>query len=360
MIPALVALIVSYLIFRDRFVHAMPHPTLVMNRFGFIHSFNEEGKKLIGSSWFLQKKASPLGPYIEELLDQTFVTRKAQKKKITIDYPKFQSFEINVSPYGMRYLVTILNTTRAESMQVMGKNFVSNASHELRTPITIIRGFAEMLQDMKEVSEDILDGVIDKILKNCNRMSALVQNLLTLADLDNTHLLDTTEFDLVDLVDGCNQNLMQLHPEAHIELLHNAEKIIVDGVPDLVELAFMNVIQNGIKYSKDVPHITTIVELRDNTAFVRIEDKGKGIPEDDLPHIFERFYTVDKTHSRKLGGAGLGLSIVKRICDIHNFTLSVSSVEGEGTSFEFALPCKSSSTILSLSETRSEPCLVSK
>jgi two-component system phosphate regulon sensor histidine kinase PhoR len=113
---------------------------------------------------------------------------------------------------------------------------------------------------------------------------------------------------------------------------------MVDADADLLELAIMNLLENGVKYSKPPAHLTIHLGEKKNEVIIAIEDQGIGIPPEDVPHIFERFYTVNKAHSRRLGGAGLGLSIVKTIVDKHEGTLSVTSVLGKGTTFTITLP----------------------
>lgn len=227
----------------------------------------------------------------------------------------------------------------------MGKDFVANASHELRTPITIIKGFAETLQDMPELPRDMMVDITEKIVRNCERMDTLVKNLLTLADLEN---LPSTRFqncDLVALVEACRQVVVSVYESAHITIEKSHETITVQADPDILELAFINLMNNAAKYSNPPAQITVILMQEPDEVSIIISDRGIGIPPADLEHIFERFYTVDKARSRRLGGAGLGLSIVRTIIEKHHGTISVSSEVGEGTSFTIRLPIRSSEGI---------------
>lgn len=220
----------------------------------------------------------------------------------------------------------------------MGKDFVANASHELRTPITIIRGFAETLQDIPEITSEMLQDIIEKILRNCQRMDNLVKNLLTLADIENRSLSNLRVCNLVDLVEQCRQSLFVIHPEAIIEVTTDREEIPLFVVPDLIELAISNLLENSIKYSKPPAKIRVEISVIEDKAKIVIVDKGMGIPAADLEHIFSRFYTVNKAHSRKLGGAGLGLSIVKTVIDKHEGSITATSQLGIGTTFTIILP----------------------
>jgi two-component system phosphate regulon sensor histidine kinase PhoR len=220
----------------------------------------------------------------------------------------------------------------------MGKDFVANASHELRTPITIIKGFAETLQDLPEISHDMLSDITEKIVRNCQRMDTLVKNLLTLADIENIPETRFQETDLVVLLENCRHMLLSVYPDAHVEIHKEKERTLAPADPDLLELAFMNLLDNAAKYSKPPAFIIISVREAGEEAKITISDQGIGIPEEDQARIFDRFYTVNKAHSRRLGGAGLGLSIVKTIIEKHEGTISVGSKLGHGTTFTILLP----------------------
>lgn len=219
----------------------------------------------------------------------------------------------------------------------MGKDFVANASHELRTPITIIRGFAETLQDLPEISREMLFDITEKIVRNCQRMDTLVKNLLTLADIENLPEKRFQECDILSLVENCRHYLLSLYPDAVVSI-EGGEYCMIKADPDLLELAILNLFDNAAKYSKPPAQISVIIAEMADEVRVDISDKGMGIPPADLEHVFERFYTVNKAHSRRLGGAGLGLSIVKTIIEKHDGSISVSSTLGEGTTFTLFLP----------------------
>ncbi len=220
----------------------------------------------------------------------------------------------------------------------MGKDFVANASHELRTPITIIKGFAETLQDMPELSKEMIADITEKIVRNCERMDNLVKNLLTLADIENLPETRFTRFDLVLLLESCLHTLHAVHPDAIATIEKSNPEIWIAGDPDLLELALMNLLHNAVKYSHPPARIAIQLEERLDEVKIAIRDQGIGIPQGDMEHIFERFYTVNKAHSRRLGGAGLGLSIVKTIIEKHDGTISVQSTVSVGTTFTILLP----------------------
>ena len=220
----------------------------------------------------------------------------------------------------------------------MGKDFVANASHELRTPITIIKGFAETLQDMPELPREMVVDITEKIVRNCQRMDNLVKNLLMLADIENLPDSRFQECDLNLLIENCRQVVLAVYETAQIEIVRGKESVSVLADPDILELAIINLLDNACKYSNPPAQITVNIDQRDEEVIVAISDRGIGIPEQELEKIFDRFYTVNKAHSRRLGGAGLGLSIVKTIIEKHNGTIAVTSKLQAGTTFTVTLP----------------------
>jgi signal transduction histidine kinase len=222
----------------------------------------------------------------------------------------------------------------------MGKDFVANASHELRTPITIIKGFAETLQDLPELPRDMVMDITEKIVRNCQRMDTLVKNLLTLADLENLPESRFQECDLISLVESCRQIVLSVYEDAEIVIEKSHESMIVAADPDILELAIINLLDNAAKYSNPPAQITIRLAQEGDEVSISIGDKGIGISPSDLEHIFERFYTVDKARSRRSGGAGLGLSIVRTIIEKHYGTISVTSTAGQGTTFSIRMPVK--------------------
>lgn len=245
---------------------------------------------------------------------------------------RFNGCELKISPLSPGLMMTI------QQHQTLGKEFVANASHELRTPITIIKGFAETLKDVPEISGDMLVDITEKIIRNCLRMNNLVKNLLTLADIDNIGPSKLQVVDLLGLIDGCVSMLKSVHKEIKVHVASLKEECLLKADPDLLELALTNLLENAVKYSEGPAQISITAELKKDVVKLGIIDKGIGIPEEDVDHIFDRFYTVNKAHSRKLGGAGLGLSIVKSIVKLHKGTISVSSKVGVGTTFTLMLP----------------------
>lgn len=218
----------------------------------------------------------------------------------------------------------------------VGKDFIANASHELRTPITIIRGFAETLNDFPNMSPDMVRNITKKIVRTSERLDKLIKSLLTLADIEHLSEKRFVTVDLASLAENCKHMLLTAHPEVQFTL-KTAPNIYVQADADLLDLALMNLLENAVRYSSIPAQIELSIEKQGNDVAACVTDHGIGIPSQDLPHIFGRFYTVDKARSRKSGGSGLGLSIVKTIVEKHSGKVTVSSELGKGSVFQIVL-----------------------
>lgn len=220
----------------------------------------------------------------------------------------------------------------------MRKDFVANASHELKTPITIIRGFAETLHDNPTLPQDIMIDVTAKIVRNCQRMAALIKDLLVLSDVENIPSSYLSNTDIKRLVSRCVSMLLEVFPEAQINIDSPDQEVYLTVEPSLLELALMNLLENAAKYSPKPPYINVSIRQQHDFVKISVTDHGIGIPQDDQELVFERFYTVDKAHSQKMGGSGLGLSIVNTIVEKHSGTMSLVSEKGKGSTFTMTFP----------------------
>lgn len=221
----------------------------------------------------------------------------------------------------------------------MRKDFIANASHELKTPITIIRGFAETIYEHPDLEKELMHDITGKIVRNCDRMATVVRDLLALADIENIPSSRIESFDLEKLLKHVIQMVQELFKDAKIVINNlSKESIYLEGDCDLLEMAFINLISNAAKYSNPPAEITLILNKEKEKVTIAIVDKGIGIPKEELPRIFERFYRVDKARSRKMGGSGLGLSIVETVVKKHYGHIYVHSEVGKGTTFALHLP----------------------
>ncbi len=266
-------------------------------------------------------------------------------KEISLAMPQQKTLEVNVSPVFEQGKVTgavavIHDMTQIKRLETMRRDFVANVSHELKTPLTSIKGFVETLLDGaledKENSVDFL-----KIVNNhVDRLNSLIDDLLELSHLESKEMaLQKERLKLAQLVKevilGFKSQAAKKKVEIKSDLLPEAE-IYAD--PGKIQQVFTNLIHNAVKYNKEGGFIRIYSEDLDDKIKVIIEDSGSGIPVKDIPRIFERFYRVDKARSRQLGGTGLGLSIVKHIVELHGGAVGLESTEGLGSIFFFILP----------------------
>jgi len=235
-------------------------------------------------------------------------------------------------------VIVIKDDSNHERMLNMGKEFVGNASHELRTPITIIKGFTEMLIEGEGIDEKMQREILKKIQSSCERMEHLVKHLLRLTDLENCEIEAKAAVDVQRLIEDVSYQVISIYPDFRIEHLRKDEEALAWIDSDLIELVLTNLFKNSVKYCREEKVIIVKVDTSFDQIYIKITDSGKGIPTKDLEKVFERFYTVDKAHCRKLGGAGLGLSIVKLIVEKHGGKIYATSEPGISTTMHLYLP----------------------
>jgi PAS domain S-box-containing protein len=275
-----------------------------------------------------------------ELIRHSFDQAEVVVETFILDQGRKYYFDLIASPLARHRGIVLVIQDKSSDHKIleMGKDFVANASHELRTPLTIIRGFAETLHDLPNLPKQTLKEISEKILKTSIRLEILVKSLLTLADIEGFNDEQLHRVDLVPVAEGCMQNLLAAHPHAQVVLHRKKEEIFVRANVPLLEMAITNLLENAVRYSPAPAQISITVDEAGDWAQVIVADQGIGIPEGDLPHIFDRFYTIDKARSRKFGGAGLGLSIVKGIVQKHHGEVSAASKLGQGTTFTIQIP----------------------
>ncbi len=239
-------------------------------------------------------------------------------------------------------LFVLHDITRLKVLEGVRKEFVANVSHELRTPVTIIKGYSDtLLEDHEQLAPSERGRFLEKIQRNVDRLHLLLEDLLVLSRLEwGTESLNRESYSLQQIIRDLAENLQPRLEKGKerltLDLSPNVDRMMID--PIKLSRVFQNVCDNITRYAKGFSVIHIRTRLEDGVVTISIEDNGCGIPQADLPHIFERFYRVDKGRSRELGGTGLGLSIVKHIIRLHGGEVQARSVEGEGTSIIFSLP----------------------
>jgi len=240
-------------------------------------------------------------------------------------------------------ILVLQDTTDVQRMDKMRADFVANASHELKTPITAIRGFAETLIEDEAIERQTQQRFIRKIHGQSIRLSDLVSELLALSRLESNDAAFNTQVDLQQIVQRVCDNL-QAVAQGHqviLDLDTKGQPIMLLGDENALSQMVTNLVDNAIKYTPAMGHVHVVIEVDASTALLSIKDDGIGIDEANQERIFERFYRVDKARSQSLGGTGLGLAIVKHIVQSHKGSLKLKSKLNQGSTFVIKIPLAS-------------------
>jgi two-component system phosphate regulon sensor histidine kinase PhoR len=232
--------------------------------------------------------------------------------------------------------------TRLQRLENIRRDFVANVSHELKTPITAIKGSVETLLGGAVEDKEDVQRFLEIIARQSDRLNAIIEDLLALSRIEQGEEqegLERTKTQLrsvfLNTLQACQlkahekQVVLEMDCPDDIEIMINAP---------LLEQALVNLVDNAIKYSSQNDRILFTAQQTDASVVIKVRDWGSGISQEHLPRLFERFYRVDKARSRKLGGTGLGLAIVKHIVQSHNGHISVESSLGQGSTFTIQLP----------------------
>ncbi|HSA96037.1 MAG TPA: ATP-binding protein [Acidobacteriota bacterium] len=291
------------------------------------------------------RNESPEGRHVWEVVRSTGLAEAVRKARASRGDASEEGtigdrvFYCSVAPLatGGRLVVTLHDITEIRALEKTKKDFIVNVSHELRTPLTAIKGFLETIEPRAEEENR---PYLEIIRRNTDRMIAIVDDLLVLSALEERGpKIDKTEVDLKPLAESilkmfekrASDKGLGLSLEASPDLPH------VQADPGQMEGLLLNLVDNAVKYTEKGA-VKVRLSARGANLVLEVEDTGPGIGAEHLPHIFERFYVVDKSRSKKLGGTGLGLSIVKHIVLAHKGSVSVRSRLGEGTTFSVLLP----------------------
>ncbi|MEH6904240.1 sensor histidine kinase [Neobacillus drentensis] len=267
------------------------------------------------------------------LIQMSEATKRISKGDFTVSLPKLGTDEIGELGESIKVLASDLEILKNDRDE-----FLASISHELRTPLTYIKGYADIARRQETNSED-RDKYLGIIVEETGKLATLVKELFNLAKMDeNTfsiekeeiHLLPYFEMMIEKVSPALQENRMVLHLECP-----NGLHAQID--PVRFEQVIVNLLDNARKYSEPNTSIFIDVALVNERIHMTLKDEGKGIPEEDLPRIFERFYRVDKSRTRALGGTGLGLAIVKQLVEAHKGTITVKSSPNHGTEFEIIL-----------------------
>lgn len=235
-------------------------------------------------------------------------------------------------------ILLLLDITEKQKAEIQRREFTANVSHELKTPLTAILGYAELLRDGIAKGGDALDFA-GRIHDEAKGLIALVEDVIRLSQLDEKSLpLPTAALDLYAAATAVAERLAPMARSAGVELGIEGTTALIRGVPHLIDELLLNLCDNGIKYNRSGGRVILRVEAAAEVVRLTVEDTGIGIPPEHQERIFERFYRVDQSHSRATGGTGLGLSIVKHIAAYHKASIELASRPGEGTRITVTFP----------------------
>lgn len=289
-------------------------------------------------------KRYDLGVSIEEISYlETYKTKEVNTtigdKYVKVYFAIFT--DENKKPDGV--IAVFHDVTEQQKLDEMRREFVANVSHELRTPLTSIKSYSETLLEGALEDKETATKFLSVINSEADRMTRLVKDLLQLSRLDNNQMKwNITKFSLEKLVRDCIQKLeiSANEKDQTIECYKIGDVEDVEADRDRIEQVLINMLSNAMKYTPKGGKISIYVGKMYSSVYVKVKDSGIGIPKEDLPRIFERFYRTDKARSREMGGTGLGLAIAKEIIEAHNGEISVTSDIGKGTEFTIKLPVK--------------------
>lgn len=271
------------------------------------------------------------------------------EKEITL-YPGEEKF---INGHGTRLvdtngkeigaLIVLNDVTRLKRLENIRRDFVANVSHEIKTPVTAIKGFVETLKDVGVDSEEESERFLTIISKHVNRLEAIIDDLLQLSRLEK----DTESGDeillekanVLNIIETAIQVCSPVAEAKQIKFNITCEKELAAKVnAPLLEQAVVNLLDNAVKYSENNTKVHVNAYKKEDMLYIEVSDEGRGIEKEHLPRLFERFYRVDKARSRQQGGTGLGLAIVKHIIHAHRGSVSVESSPGKGSTFTIRLP----------------------
>ena len=237
----------------------------------------------------------------------------------------------------MGSVILVFDITEQKNAEKMRREFSANVSHELKTPLQSIIGSAEILQNNLVKDEDV-PRFVGHIHKEASRLVVLIEDIIRLSELDEERELHKEELSLCQIVKDVLKSLQDKANERNIKLETVGDEGQMMGIYRLLHEVIYNLCENAIKYNVDGGSVKVCIEERPTEVGITIEDTGIGIPKEHQSRVFERFYRVDKSHSKKTGGTGLGLSIVKHAVSYHNGTIKLVSEEGKGTKIEIRFP----------------------
>ena len=280
-----------------------------------------------------------IGYFISKRISKPIENINEKAKKLANGNYNFE-FDTNSNIYEIDELANTLNYTKKELAQTdeLRRDLLANVSHDLKTPLTMIKGYAEMIRDLNSENVEKRNDNLNVIIEESERLNVLVEDLLTLSKIQsNKDTIVKEKFDLIELINNIvKRYTIYKDTEGYVFEINSPKEIIINADKKKLEQVIYNLINNAINYTGNDKKIIINVII-DHKVRVEIKDTGKGINQEDLPHIWEKYYHSKKKHKRNVIGTGIGLSIVKTILESHGFKYGVESKKNKGTTFYFEI-----------------------
>ena len=327
-------------------VENLGSPLVFIDKKGKMIHTNDLFIKTFQINHLFDQNFNDLIPYdeIKQIVKETFRSQKTIRRQIVLSFKiERRHFDVYSAPilHGIgkqRGVVVVFHDiTELKKLEKMRQDFVANVSHELKTPVTSIKGFAETLLEEEGV-DPLQQKFLQIISAESDRLQSLISDLLELSKIEQEGFrLIWQPVDLKEIIEETRLVLSETANKKQIEfeVAYNGNSV-VEGDPYRIKQIMMNIINNAIAYSPPNSRVRISLKEAGQKVICSISDNGIGIAEEEIPRIFERFYRVDKARSRESGGTGLGLAIVKHLAEALHATIKVKSKKGEGTTFEIS------------------------
>ncbi|WP_026584176.1 ATP-binding protein [Bacillus sp. J33] len=325
----------------------MADGVITFNRDGTILITNPPAERFL-QSWFYEQDESnnnteAVPSQVMELFQLAVNTEKEQIGEISI---QGRSWVIIVSPlYNNKFIrgavAVIRDMTEERKLDKLRNDFIANVSHELRTPISMMQGYSEAIVDDIAGTDEEKKEMASVIYDESLRMGRLVNELLDLARMEAGHIqLTMEEIEVNSYLQRIVRKFQGLAKDKDISLEYNFQSkgTHIPFDPDRIEQVMTNLIDNAIRHTPENGVVQVTEQSDERGLFIEVKDSGSGIPEEDLPFVFERFYKADKARTRGRSGTGLGLAIAKNIIEAHKGHITVQSKLGQGTTFSIFIP----------------------
>lgn len=289
--------------------------------------------------WLMSKRMAD--SILKPLQEISAVIRKADFGKEKIEFQNYSYSELQEITDTLQTMNNQIakNLENLEREKQIRQEFFTNASHELKTPLTSIRGYSELLRQHAITDPDQIDHCLDCVLKESDHMTKLINDILTISKLEaKDYIVQKSHIKLKDLLENVLNSLSVQAKAMNLDIDASCENVTVYANLDHIQGILYNLISNAIKYNKPNGKIIIIIKERLDNILIKVMDTGIGISKEDQEKVFQRFYRVDKQRSKIVAGTGIGLAIVKHIVQFYNGSISLKSKENEGTSIEISLP----------------------